>query len=350
MWQSSEKVEFLSNGKNVLLEILAKASEDPVFNLKIGKKESPGNKAACLAKELMKREMENQHKEIFEVFGGNLAYWLLPLVNNNTGNSMVRQSQYRNYLALGQSPENRTEWQGFLKALDQEEEGSDILFQFVLCKSYEAALIWKNSSYCREHDFDLPTLEFTKEVEKILRYVARYIPFSLKRKYWTRRQTPLGKAVLDMINSWTIKAVENRDSKTIYDYTLSWTEKVNQSGLMIVNKNFFIFVRHVESVAKTVLNKSLIIDYCGEDLRDVLLGKITNHDLIDKSCCSLTRYIENDSLKDTMKIAIPKKWIGIRERSFVNAWMQLVKRKSGKINISNKSEPSLRKALFVKKN
>ena len=105
----------------------------------------------------------------------------------------------------------------------------------------------------------------------------------------------------------------------------------------------------MESVAKTVLNKSLIIDYCGEDLRDVLLGKISKHDLIDKSWCSLTRYIENDYLKDTMKISIPKKWIGIRARSFVNAWMQLVKRKSGKINISNKSEPSLRKT-FVRKN
>ena len=66
--------------------------------------------------------------------------------------------------------------------------------------------------------------------------------------------------------------------------------------------------------------------------------------------CSLTRYIENDSLKDTMKIATLKNWIGIRARSFVNAWAQLVKRKRGKINISNKSEPSLRKTLFVKKN
>ena len=46
--------------------------------------------------------------------------------------------------------------------------------------------------------------------------------------------------MLDMINSWTIKAVENRDSKTIYDYTLSWTEKINESGLMIVNKFFFL--------------------------------------------------------------------------------------------------------------
>ena len=49
-----------------------------------------------------------------------------------------------------------------------------------------------------------------------------------------------------------------------------------------------------------------------------------------------------------MKISILKKWIGIRARSFLNAWMKLVKRKSGKINISNKSEQPLRKTLFAK--
>ena len=119
---------------------------------------------------------------------------------------------------------------------------------------------------------------------------------------------------------------------------------------MIVNENFFIFVRHKESVARTVLNKSLMINYCSEDLRDVLLETFLKHDLSDKSWCSLTRYIENDSLKDTIKIAILKKWSGIRARSFANAWTQLVKRKCEKISISNKSKPSLRKTLFVKKN
>ena len=44
MLQSSEKTEFLRNGKNVLLETLAKASEDPVFNLKIGKKKAQETK------------------------------------------------------------------------------------------------------------------------------------------------------------------------------------------------------------------------------------------------------------------------------------------------------------------
>ena len=141
--QSSEKTEFLSNEKNVLMQTLTKASEEPVFNLTIGKKESQGNKVASLAKELVKREIENQHKEIFEVFRGSLAYWLLPLVNTNSENSMVRQRQCRNYLAVAQSPENRTEWQGFSKASRMEEEGPNILFQFVLCKGYEAGLIWK---------------------------------------------------------------------------------------------------------------------------------------------------------------------------------------------------------------
>ena len=82
---------------------------------------------------------------------------------------------------------------------------------------------------------------------------------------------PIGKAVLEMVNSWTIKADENRYSKTLYEYTLSWTEKINRGGLIIVNEKFFIFVRHIELVARTVLNKSLMINYCSEDLRDVLL-------------------------------------------------------------------------------
>ena len=92
--------------------------------------------------------------------------------------------------------------------------------------------------------------------------MAGHILFSLKKKYWTRRQTLLVKTVLDMISSWGIKADENRDSETLYNYTLSWSEKVNRGGLMIVNESF-IFVRNVKSVARIVLNKSFVIDYCG---------------------------------------------------------------------------------------
>ena len=92
------------------METLTKAFQDPVFNLPIGREKTPENKAASLAKELVKREMENRHKEIFQVFGGNLAYWPLPLVNTISENAMVRQSHYCYYLAVAQSPYNRSEW------------------------------------------------------------------------------------------------------------------------------------------------------------------------------------------------------------------------------------------------
>ena len=109
--QSSEKTEFLNNGKNVLMEPLKKASEGSVFNLAIDEKEIPGNKAASLSDKLVKKEMGN--RGLFEVFGGNLPYWPLPFVDSSIENAMVRQSQCKNYLAVGKSPENRTEWQRF---------------------------------------------------------------------------------------------------------------------------------------------------------------------------------------------------------------------------------------------
>ena len=89
----SGKTEFLSNRKNVSMKNLTKASEDPVFNLAIDKKESPGNKAASLTNKLVKREMGNRHRELFEVFGGKLAYWLLLLVNTNSDNSPTKPVQ-----------------------------------------------------------------------------------------------------------------------------------------------------------------------------------------------------------------------------------------------------------------
>ena len=52
---------------------------------------------------------------------------------------------------------------------------------------------------------------------------------------------------------------------------------------MIINEKFFIFVRRVESVAKTVLNKTLMINYFREDLRYVSLEKFLMHDPIGKS-------------------------------------------------------------------
>ena len=106
--QCSEETEFLSDGKNVSMKTLTKASEDPAFNLANGNKKCATRKAASWANDLLKSEMDDEYKENFEVPGGNLAYWLLLLVNTSIENSTVQKSQCGNYLEVGQSTENRT--------------------------------------------------------------------------------------------------------------------------------------------------------------------------------------------------------------------------------------------------
>ena len=56
-------------------------------------------------------------------------------------------------------------------------------------------------------------------------------------------------------------------------------------------------------------------------------------------------------LAQTIKLVILRKWIGMRARSFVNAFIRIAKRKSIKTGdfVSDKSEPSMRKTLYVTK-
>ena len=58
----------------------------------------------------------------------------------------------------------------------------------------------------------------------------------------------------------------------------------------------FSFVRRIEMFVRQVHNKSLIKNYKGEDLRDVLLVKLQDNDLLDRSWSGMTINIENNKL------------------------------------------------------
>ena len=62
-----------------------------------------------------------------------------------------------------------------------------------MTKLYEHSLVWKNSILIKpfeEVDFD--KLQISEHEEKILRYVAGYIPFSLKKQFWPKRHEGMG--------------------------------------------------------------------------------------------------------------------------------------------------------------
>ena len=103
---------------------------------------------------------------------------------------------------------------------------------------------------------------------------------------------------------------------------------------MVVNEYFYVFVKRMEMVVRQILNKSLIITYKGENLRDVLLVKLEENELLDRSWSGMTKNIENKELVGALKTLIFRKWMATRVKAFVNAWIQSVKRKANEFQAS----------------
>ena len=94
-----------------------------------------------------------------------------------------------------------------------------------------------------------------------------------------------------------------------------------------------------------ILNQTLIQTYNGEDLRDLILEKLLKTALVVSSWGALSRMMVSEHLKLTLKLIILKKWVELRIRSFITAWIQAAKCKENKTKLSKKAEVGLRKGL-----
>ena len=117
----------------------------------------------------------------------------------------------------------------------------------------------------------------------------------------------------------------------------------------------FLLVRKIEYLVRAVLNVELIKSYKGQDLRNSLACKIKENKTVNMYWDTICRHLNNDKLKILLKEQIIEKWIDIRARSFVNAYMQMIRRKLNKltkeqkgkktVKVSKLAEPAMRKTL-----
>ena len=113
----------------------------------------------------------------------------------------------------------------------------------------------------------------------------------------------------------------------------------------------FEFTEQLELVVRSVLNTKFICKSSGEDLKDVIERKISDNELIVRVWNVLSRSIINESLTNLIKKQMITKWIDIRAKSFVNAYIQVLKCRinshtsdSG-IKLATIAEPALCKIL-----
>ena len=100
-----------------------------------------------------------------------------------------------------------------------------------------------------------------------------------------------------------------------------------------------------------MLNTEFVCKYSGQDMRDVNEGKISDSKLIMKAWNVLSRSIANETLLNSIKKQMILKWIDIRTKSFVNAYIQVLKHRinshtsDGENKLAASAEPALRKTL-----
>ena len=242
------------------------------------------------------------------------------------------------------------EWEDYLESMainNFSPQSLVFLHQHVLNSVLQLSLKDRNAK--------LETVDVEKDVklekaeEQTLRYVAGYILFSLKKSIKNTRSTE-GMFVVDILSCWGSK--KEQDYSSFLEYTKHWVEKCNRGGLINCSDNFYVFIRNVENIARTVFNTSFMASYCGEDLRSVLLERFNESGLIQGGWDNLTRQFSNKQLTEKLKIKILTKWVNLRAHAFVDCWLQILRRKLSKSTdekkkkkIADKGEPSLRKRL-----
>ena len=78
-------------------------------------------------------------------------------------------------------------------------------------------------------------------------------------------------------------------------------------------------------VVRSVLNIKFICKYSGQNLRDFIERKSRDNEMIMRAWNVLSRSITNETLINSIKKQMITKWIDVRGKSFVNAYIEVLK-------------------------
>ena len=111
----------------------------------------------------------------------------------------------------------------------------------------------------------------------------------------------------------------------------------------------------IENIVRKVLNLNLLVNYRGQDIRNLIENELKRDTLINQAWDILTRNVKNRKLADVTKNQIIQNKGRHTARSYVNCYVQTMKRKlskltlekkaSSSIQLSKKAEPAMRKTL-----
>ena len=199
--------------------------------------------------------------------------------------------------------------------------------------------------------------KLTENEEQSIRYVAGYIGCSLKKAFKHSKSSE-GKAMFHLICQFSAKYDDELEDTWYFndflEYTQLWVNHINRGGLQEVNDQFFLLIRSMEFVVRTILDLNFLITYAGEDLRSILFDKIIENGEVTRMWLLITRRLENKKLGRKLLHKIIHKWINVRLYHYAKAHIQKLKLKARnqkdkkETSVSEKADPAFRKRLASK--
>lgn len=201
-------------------------------------------------------------------------------------------------------------------------------FRYIVMDIVTAIIKFENE--CNRDSSEKPLdLALTKEEEEVLYYVLGYIVFSLQTYTRLLVNNPKHIGYSDVLQLLSSLRTEHSIMKTnsFDNYIKKWTEIQSRGRLTQVNDSMFLFVKRIEYAVRSILNINLISVYKDEDLQELIKKKLVDSDSKNQIWYSITRSLPNQQLKVVLFQGIIGKWIDIRVNSFVNTYVQILKRK-----------------------
>ena len=330
------------------------AITDPIFAIKIGAKETPGNKCKRLSEIIM---LHREKSKEFPLACMNMVKEIHQVMKSHDLHKNEALERFWNEIhKIIVTKVSKDLWKNFFLELNCDEFNErsitfQMLFQFIVMNIVQQIL----KSDVKNEAEEAVDVELTIQEQEVLSYVAGFVIFSLLKKY--KKLSSSSKygieagVAIQFLNG--LRSVDNDKvhCHSFLDFTTKWVDLVNRGGLVKINHEMFIFVRRIENVVRRKLNLNLIKTYRGQDIRVIIEKELQNSSFISSGWDSVSRMLPNRQLAHVLMNQIIEKWVDIRARSFVDSYIQLVKRSIAKnkvdsnIKLSKKGEQSMRKKL-----
>ena len=183
-------------------------------------------------------------------------------------------------------------------------------------------------------------LTVDKHEEQVLRYVAGYVPFALKKRFMKVKNNLNAITFLQCLKGMSVPG----EGHSFLDYSKAWVEKQNRGGLFLVNDKVFIFFKTLEFQTKQILNMKTLLILRNANVKDHLLQELLKQKQVQKQWAVLVQETLNQDLSGQLLHQFIVYWVKLRVNAFVRMYME-IRKKQKKTACSKKGEKPLRKEL-----